>query len=216
LMDLQNELQDIADGFETRLTLIARRGYQTLSGETETQPKPEVSVFPIQPQEHQAGDGDLSDALLSRSAEEVIDALARADQLDDSYSASLAGPNAISHSTSSAEASQTASDTSTNADPEFSILPITPVEVKPIDHTTIANSDKTEHSEHALASQPIADESHASTPLSDSEPAFSILPVQGDAQTPMGTFSLPEQGTEGAEETSPSSAAKEPLLKTHE
>src|ERR1700754_4221229 len=72
MMDLQNELQDIADGFETRFTQVTRRGYQTLAGEIGKGPGPEVSVLPIQPQGQAVDDGDISDSLLSRSAEEVI------------------------------------------------------------------------------------------------------------------------------------------------
>lgn len=186
LMDLQNDLQDIADGFEARLTQVTRRGYQTLSGEIETAPEPEVSALPIQLQEQAASDGDISDALLSRSAEEVVAALGRAQQFEDS---SLSAPETYVAELStgiSEDAPEPTSDTSTSANPEpvFSILPITHEEGKPIEIVDAALSYEKEQIEHVMKSLSTVEDRLTSSPRdsipTDSEPEVSILPVPKD------------------------------------
>jgi hypothetical protein len=176
-MGLQNELQDIVDGFETRLTQVARRGYKILGGGTETPPEPEVSVLPIQPREHINGDGDIFDALLSRSAEEVVDALARAGQ--DVSSDLDEEPNTEPPKKLSTEALEPSFEFSVTADSDILNLPITTTDAESVGKTGAAASDETDdfHARQSGASF---------TTSSDSKPEFSILPVLGSG---------PEQST---------------------
>lgn len=86
LDDLEEELQDIVGGFETRLSGLRRDGERSLSARVEdpeptvSTPEPEFSILPV-PQDELHEESAAEDAppvVIGRSKEEVVDALNRA------------------------------------------------------------------------------------------------------------------------------------------
>lgn len=209
MMDLQNELQDIADGFETRFTQVARRGYQTLAGEIEAAPKPEFSVLPTQPQEHANNDGELADALLSRSAEEVVAALGHVHQKDE-MEISLPEQRNTGFFTASSHqgpASSTSDDSATS-DPMFSILPKASQGNKPIEILDGSLSREKDQIDSAIASRSIVEKSlsseHSAALKAETE-AIQNNPVPGDDAAPtnasLGNYKVETEDIANKEET---------------
>ena len=85
LQDLQNEVQDIVVGFETRLRRIRRNGERSFGGVPDTQEQPEdetISILPIEDDTPKRTDEGESPApppvVIGRGAQEIVSALDRA------------------------------------------------------------------------------------------------------------------------------------------
>lgn len=87
LEDLEEELQDVVGGFETRLRNLRRDGERVLAGKVEApQPtastaEPEFSILPV-PHDDENGENTAADVppvVIGRTQEEVLEALNRAD-----------------------------------------------------------------------------------------------------------------------------------------
>ncbi|KAH8110987.1 hypothetical protein DFH11DRAFT_1859633 [Phellopilus nigrolimitatus] len=91
--DLRAEVQDITVGFETRLRRMKREGDRAFTSDESSEPdalEPEVSVLPVAEAGSPQGKsdekvlGEVSDAILGRSSDEVVAALGLADSKLDS------------------------------------------------------------------------------------------------------------------------------------
>lgn len=85
LEDLQNEVQDVVVGFETRLRRIRRNGARAFGGSVDEPEEPEdetVSILPIEDDTHQRMEDGESPAIppvvIGRNPEEILSALDRA------------------------------------------------------------------------------------------------------------------------------------------
>ena len=85
LDDLEAEVEDIVTGFETRLRQLKREGSRNLTreetGRSTSASDPEVSILPIVPEGEASGPGvgsEIPSVIITRSKEEVVDAMRRA------------------------------------------------------------------------------------------------------------------------------------------
>lgn len=189
MTELQNDLQDISDGFEARFAQIARQGYQSLGGDSNTEP--EVSILPIPTQGLTVDDrvsGDLSDALLQRDAREIAAALDRASQFDDQSTFTAPSPTADHGSRPATTPLGTALGESpplaAELNPEVSTLHIPNKDGGNHFHDAKAALGHLESEvESTIESRESTEEELSSlsgSSTAKSEPEFSVLPVPGN------------------------------------
>jgi len=216
LMELQNHLQDIAEGFDNRLTQVTRLGYRAFGSVSEAQPEPEdseVSILPIIPSPEQSVDtGDIADALLSRGAEEVAAALERVNQTvedtspqskeDSEGTEPLDQPSAREMPSPSRSPSADIDDSMEEAEPSASS--IAAVQSQPIENVAAALSREQEKLDSVSSSQSVADSdltSQASAShTTETEPTVSILPIEAEMDFVEPAQAILQRGKEEIEE----------------